>query len=138
MVKPNPVVQKQWIMRFPIRADADDATLDYWTEKSSSDTWTFDDLERLFGELIDADADPPPALARWSFERSAGRRSRPSRTGPKSNPKRDMGIMLCVELAMYGLGDSQRAAFRRIGAGLNMSPKAIESARRRIMESGSN
>ena len=135
MVKPNPVIQKQWIMRGPIRADAGDATLDYWIEKSSVDEWTYDDLERLVGELIDdADAPMPPALNQWALERAAGRRPRPSRTGPKSNPKRDVGIMLCVEIAMAHFGDSQRAAFRRIGDGLNMSPQAVETARRRVTE----
>ena len=120
-------------MASPLESNPSDDALAFWIEKSSIDNWTFDDLERLVGELIDdADAPIPPALNQWALECAAGRRARPNRRGPKPNRRRDIAIMLCVEIALGHFGDSQSAAFRRIGSGLNMSAKAVESARRRV------
>ena len=133
MAKPGTLFKKGWAMRFGLDPDAGADALAYWIEQSSSDEWSFDDLERLIGVFLDDGRelrDFPPALARWATEVAGRRRTRPNRPGPKTDPKRDVAITILVDY-LVGEGHSQREAMRLLGDGLSLSPKTIESCRRR-------
>ena len=126
----NGWLARLWASRVPLDPDASPAALEFWIDKATSDEWAFADLQRLVGAYLDAGLTLPPALLQWALETASGRHKVTMRRGPKHNPKRDAAIAATVEL-MTVEGMSQRAAFESLGAALRMSPKAIESARRR-------
>ena len=122
------LINKYWGFRRPLEPDASDSALAFWIEKSNSDEWSFDDLGRLLGTMLDDGLTPAPALALWAYEVAAKRRARPTRTGPKSNPRKDIYIATFSALIQSTSGMSERAANRRVGAKLNMSPEGVRSA----------
>ena len=120
-----------WSFRTPIEPDASFAAYAFWIEKSRTDPWSWDDLSRAVGTALDNGLELPPPLARWAAEKAAERRPQPSQRRP-INPRRDAGIAAVVML-MVETGSSQSQAFHTIGDILGMSPKTIESARRRAL-----
>ena len=135
-------VRKLWALRSPLDLDGESpvSRLAYWIEQSGRDPWTYDDLQRLIGELLDTGRDPPPPLEHWAREVAAGRRNRPNRSGPKSDSRRDLIIRVLVEMmsgeeafdGQFGFRKmTQKQAFKLIADALHKSPEAIAGARRR-------
>ena len=90
-------------------------------------------LRELLDSLIDK-GDIPPPLQQWAIEVAARRRSRPTRRGPKSDPRGDFRMWVDAILRKELKGMSLRAAYREISAESkhkNLSPEAVESAVRR-------
>ncbi len=130
---PNGGAVRRWACRKPLAPDATPAAIEVWIAKAATDEWAYADLQRLTGEFLNAGLDLPPVLLQWALEAAAGRRPPPVKRGPKFNirrVRRDVAIAATVEL-MRADGMTQSAAFDLIGQELNMSPKAVESARRR-------
>ena len=129
----NGWIVRLWAFREPLALDAAPAAIEVWIAKAATDEWAYADLQRLTGAFLDAGLTLPPVLQQWALEAAAGRQPPPVKRGPKHNirrVRRDVAIAATVEL-MRAEGKTQRAAFDRVGAALNMSPKAVESARRR-------
>ena len=127
----NLLIKKYWVLRLPLAPDAGGAVLAFWIEKSKSDEWTFDDLGRALGAIIDDGLTPPPALALWACEVAAKRRARPTRTGPKSDPKKDAILATFTALLQAKDATSERAAVRKVGGLPGMSAEGVRSAGRR-------
>ena len=124
------IAKKYWVLRLPLEPDAGASVLAFWIEKSKSDEWTFDDLGRVLGAMLDDGLTPPRPLALWACEVAAKRRARPTRTGPKSDPKKDaiIGAFTELLLATDKAITSERAAIRKVGAVLGKSPEGVKSA----------
>ena len=126
-----------WGEKTRLDCGASPKVLAYWIAQSATDLWTFNDLSRLVGAFLDSGDKIPTALEKWALEVAAKRRTRPARTGPKSDRKRDARIAAAVAILEDG-GMKQKLAIDHIGRMLNKSPEGIKSARRRGLQKGSN
>ena len=119
-----------WGEQFPLTPDNSASALAFWINKSATDPWTFGDLKRLLGQLMDDGLAIPPALDAWAREVAAGRREAPRRTGPKGDRTRDFRIAGVVAM-LQDFGMSQRAAVQFVARTTGKSAQAVHSARRR-------
>ena len=110
--------------------DRRDEMLAYWIEMSETDEWTFEQLQALLADILDADEPVPTALQAWGNGVATGLRQSPSRRGPKGDRTRDARIAAFVHI-LSEAGVSQRATKRVLAQALGKSEEAIESARAR-------
>ena len=109
-------------------AAARERALDYWIAKAARDPWAYGQLLDLAAQLVETGEDMPAALRSFMLAHLRGKSAPPK--GWKSDPTQDVRIAALVHV-MGQLGIAQREAFGIIGNALNLSPKTIESARRR-------
>ena len=103
----------------------------YWIAQAEDDAWTFDQLQSLAAGVIEAGEPLPPLLAEFVAAVLRGERQRPPpKQGPKADIERDFQMAAAVRW-LTARGVKQREAFRRLGPVFNVSPKTVESARRR-------
>lgn len=102
----------------------------FWLRASEEDPWTFEQLGLLLRNLLEASETIPRTLRRWGLEVAAGLREAPRRTGPKGNRTRNARIAATLHLLTKFFGISRREAAKKVGAAINLSPEAVESARR--------
>ena len=111
---------RQWYWRVPLPrqwAETSEAFRDrvmaFWIEAAKTDTWTFDELLHLLGDLQDQEADIPAALLSWGAKVATGRECC-ERRGRKSDPQGDFRSLMAVTFATEVFGWSDRRAYREI------------------------
>lgn len=110
--------------------DGRERTLRFWLRAAEHDDWTFQELRRLIGWMIDEGQPVPAALQAWANEVAAGRRSEPTRTGPKTDHCRDYQMLFGATI-MELLGWSRRRAYGKLGEIYHCSPQAARDAVKR-------
>ena len=113
------------------RSTADtDAALRFWLRAAEHDDWTFRQLQKLLGAILDEGQPVPASLQAWANEVAAGRRDEPKRTGPKTDHRRNYQMLVGVAILEWS-GLSERRTYRELGKLYHCSPEAARDAVKR-------
>lgn len=105
--------------------------LRFWLRAAREDDWTFQELRRFIGWMIDEGRPLPVPLQAWANEVAAGRRVKPKRRGPKTDQRRDYQMLVGAVIGAEWFGWSGRKAQGALAKLYHCSPQAARDAVKR-------
>ena len=106
--------------------------LRFWLRAAREDEWTFEELRRLIGWMIDEGRPLPETLQAWANEVAAGRLFfDQTRTGPKTDHRSDYQMLVGAVIGTEWFGWSGRKAQGELAKLYHCSPSTARDAVKR-------